>query len=81
MFDSDEQSSQSKVRMSIAQKIGIFILVSVFGVFMGLIIYDNQLVEPAVFAAARIIIFVILIATIYLFIRKLVKKQKEAMTR
>jgi len=45
---------------------------------MELNIYDNQLVEPAIFAAAGIIILVILIWTIYLFIMKLVKKRDEA---
>ena len=38
----------------------------------------NQLVELNIFAAAGIIIFVILITTIYLFIKQLVKKQDEA---
>jgi len=41
---------------------------------MELNIYDNQLVEPAIFAAVGIIILVILTGIIYLFIRKLVKK-------
>ena len=37
----------------------------------------NQLVEPNIFAAAGIIIFVILISIIYLYIKKLVKKKGE----
>ncbi len=37
----------------------------------------NQLVEPNIFAAAGIIIFVILISIIYLFNRKLIKKKGE----
>ena len=37
----------------------------------------NQLVEPNIFAAAGIIIFVILISIIYLYIKKLIKKKGE----
>ena len=78
MYDSNEQSSQSKVRMPISLKAGIFILASIFIVCMGMIICDKQLVEPGVFATAGIIIVVILLSTMSLFIRKLVEKLDKA---
>ena len=77
MYDSNEQSGQGRVGISSAKISGIFILISVLVVIMGLIIYDKQLVEPDVFAASGIIIAIIL-STIYLFIWKLVKKLDEA---
>ena len=78
MYDSKEQSNQSRIRISVAQKASIIILVSVFIVMMGLIIYDKQLVEPDIFAVAGIIIVVILLSTMYLFISKLINKLDEA---
>jgi len=77
MYDSNEQSGQGRVGISSAQIAGIFILISVLVVIMGLILYYKQLVEPDVFAASGIIIAIIL-STIYLFIWKLVKKLDEA---
>lgn len=76
MYDGNEQSRQARVRISRAQIVGIFILISVLVVIMGLTIYDKQRVEPDVFAASGIIIAIIL-STIYLFIWKLVKKLDE----
>jgi hypothetical protein len=48
--DSDNESNQPIVKISIAQKIGIFFLIPLFVVIMGFIIYDMQLVDPKVFA-------------------------------
>lgn len=78
MYDSNEQSSQSKIRMPIALKAGIFILASIFVVCMGMIIYDKQLVDSSVFATAGIIIVVILLLTMSLFIRRLIENLDEA---
>ena len=77
MNDSNEQSRHARVRISSPQITGIFILISVLVIIMGLIIYDKQLVEPDVFAASGMIIAIIL-STIYLFIWKLVKNLDEA---
>jgi len=41
----------------------------------------KQLAEPGIFAAAGIIIFVILLSTIYFFIKGLIKKRNEAYDR
>jgi len=79
--DKDISSSQPKVTISIAQKIGIFFLIPVFVVIMGFITYDMQLVSPKVFAAAVIIIFLAFPTTVYLFIRRLVMKEYTAYKR
>ena len=81
MSDSEKESSQLKVRISITQKIGIFFLIPVFIVGAGFIIYDRQLADPSVIAVTGAITFIIFLATAYLFIRKLVKKQYEAYLR
>lgn len=81
MSDSDKESNQPIVKISIAQKIGIFFLIPLFVVIMGFIIYDMQLVDPKVFAVAGIIIFLTLLATVYLFIRRLITKQYAAYKR
>lgn len=81
MSDSEKESSQLKVRISITQKIGIFFLIPVFIVGAGFIIYDKQLADPSVIAATGSVIFIIFLATAYLFVRKLIKKQYEAYLR
>lgn len=78
MPDGNKYAGQSRVRMSLVQKIVIFIPVSVFIVFMGLIIHGKQPVEPGIFAMGGIIILVVLLSIIYLYIKGLVKKLDEA---
>jgi len=78
MYHNNEQSGQTKVRISSAQKAGMFILLSIFLICMGAIIYDKQLVEPGIFAAAATIIMVILLLAMSLFIRELIKKLDAA---
>lgn len=77
MYDNNEQSRHIRVRISRAQIAGIFVLISVLVIIMGLIIYDKQLVEPDVFAMSGMII-VIILSTIYLFIWNLIKKLDDA---
>ena len=77
MYDNNEQSMHTRVRISRAQIAGIFVLISVLVIIMGLIIYDKQLVEPDVFAMSGMII-VIILSTIYLFIWNLIKKLDDA---
>lgn len=81
MSDSRELSSQPKVKISIVQKFGIFCLVPAFIVSTGLIIYDKKLADPTVIAVTGFIIFIIFLVTIYLVIRRVVKKQYEAFRR
>lgn len=78
MYDNNEQLSQSKIRISTAQKAVIFILLSIFLICMVMIIYDKQFVEPGIFAAAATIIMVILLSAMSLFIRELIEKLNEA---
>ncbi len=78
MSDSDKNLTQPGVKFSIAQKIVIFFLIPVFIVVAGIIIYDRQLADPGIIAATGFIIFIIFLATVYLYIRKLVKKQYDA---
>ena len=78
MSDKEITSNQPIVGISIIQKMVIFFLIPVFVVIMGFIIYDMQLVSPKVFAVAGIIIFLTFLATVYLFIRRLVTKQYAA---
>ncbi len=77
MYDNNEQSRHIRVRISRAQIAGIFVLISVLVIIMGLFIYDKQLVEPDVFAMSGMII-VIILSTIYLFIWNLIKKLDDA---
>jgi len=77
MYDNNEQSRHTSVRISRVQIVGIFVLISVLVIIMGLIIYDKQLVETDVFATIGMII-VIILSTIYLFIWNLIKKLDEA---
>jgi len=77
MYDNNEQSRHTRVRISKTQIVSIFVLISVLVIIMGLIIYDKQLVEPDVFAMSGMII-VIILSTIYLFIWNLIKKLDEA---
>lgn len=77
MYDNNEQSRHTRVRISRTQIAGIFVLISVLVIIMGLIIYDKQLVEPDVFAMSGMII-VIILSTIYLFIWNLIKKLDDA---
>ena len=77
MYDNNEQSRHIRVRISKVQIVGIFVLISVLVIIMGLIIYDKQLVEPDVFAMSGMII-VIILSTIYLFIWNLIKKLDDA---
>ena len=77
MYDNNDQSKHSRVRISRTQIVGIFVLISVLVIIMGLIIYDKQLVEPDVFAMSGMII-VIILSTIYLFIWNLIKKLDDA---
>jgi len=77
MYDNNEQSRHTRVRISKAKIVSIFVLISVLVIIMGLIIYDKQLVEPNVFATGGMII-VIILSTIYLFIWNLIKKLDEA---
>lgn len=77
MYDNNEQSRPIRVRISRAKIAGIFVLISVLVIIMGLIIYDKQLVEPDVFAMSGMII-VIILSTIYLFIWNLIKKLDDA---
>ncbi len=77
MYDNNEQSRHIRVRISRAKIAGIFVLISVLVIIMGLIIYDKQLVEPDVFAMSGMII-VIILSTIYLFIWNLIKKLDDA---
>lgn len=81
MSDSGELSSQSKVKISIVQKFGIFCLMPAFIVSTGLIIYDKKLADPTVIAITGCAIFIIFLIAIYLIIRRLVKKQYEAFRR
>ena len=46
MSNSDIQSDQLKARISIAQKIGIFLFIPVFVIVTGTIIYDQKLADP-----------------------------------
>jgi diguanylate cyclase (GGDEF)-like protein len=77
MLGSNEQLTLDRVRIPSSQLAGIFILISVLVVIMGLIIYDKQLVDPDVFAASGIVI-IILLLTIFLFAWKLAKRLDEA---
>jgi len=77
MYDSKGQSRQVRVRISNPQIIGVFILITVLVVIMGLIIYDKHLVEQDIFVVSGIIIAIIL-SSIFLFIWKLAKKLDEA---
>ena len=77
MYDNNEQSMPTRVRISRAKIACIFVLISVLVIIMGLIIYDKQLVEPDVFAMSGMII-VIILSTIYLFIWNLIKKLDDA---
>jgi len=79
--DSDNESNQPIVKISIALKIGIFVLTPVFIVISGFIIYDRQLADPGVIAATGFIIIVIFLAMAYLFVRKLVTNQYQAYLR
>jgi len=74
MYHNYEQSGHPKARISSALKAGIFILLSIFLICMGMIIYDKQFVEPGIFAAAAIIVMAILLSTMSLFIRGLMEK-------
>lgn len=72
MIVSDRQLIRFESSMSTLQKVGIAVLIiSVFGIFIGLIIFDKQLVEAKVYAPAVITILVIFFSTIYFLIRKL----------
>jgi len=77
MYDNNEQSRHTRVRISKVKIVSIFVLISVLVIIMGLIIYDKHLVEPYVFAMSGMII-VIILSTIYLFIWNLIKKLDEA---
>ena len=78
MSISDIEADQLKTRISIAQKIGIFLFIPVFVIVTGTIIYDQKLADPGVIALTGLIVLVIFLVTAYLFVRKLVKKQYDA---
>lgn len=78
MSDSDKSSAQPGVKFSIAQKIGIFFLMPVFIVVAGIFIYHKQLADPAIIAATGFIVVIIFLVAVYLYVRKLVKKQYDA---
>ncbi len=81
MSNSDIQSDQLKARISIAQKIGIFLFIPVFVIVTGTIISDQKLADPGVIALTGLVVLVIFLVTAYLFVRKLVKKQYDAYLR
>ncbi len=78
MSDSDKESNQPIDKISVVQKTGIFVLIPVFVVISGFIIYNKQLADPAVIAATGFIIIVIFLAIAYLYIRTLVTKRYQA---
>ena len=65
MSDSGELSSQPKVKVSIPQKFGIFLLMPAFIVSTGLIIYDKKLADPAIIATTGLVIFIIFLIAFY----------------
>ncbi len=81
MSDGRKPSNQPKIEISILQKFGIFCLMPAFIVSSGLIIYDKKLADPAVIAVTGFIVFVIFLVAVYLFIRRVVKKQYETFRR
>jgi diguanylate cyclase (GGDEF)-like protein len=80
MVDNNEQLMKGNIRITSAKIIGLFILVSVLIIIIGVVIYSKQLVEKDLFIASSITIAIVL-STIFWFIWKLVRKLDEAYTK
>ncbi len=65
------RSGKPRFRISIAQITGIFILIIVFCVLLGLIIYGKEILEPGTLAMAGILIFFSILLIIYFPVRKM----------
>ena len=78
MTDDNEQSVESVTRMSNAQKIGMSVLITVFVVIMGMIVFGRQHINVSVFAAAGTIAIAYLLSVLYLITSNLLKKLNEA---
>jgi len=81
LSDSDKSATQPGLKFSIAQKIGIFFLIPVFIVAAGIIIYDQKLADPGIIAATGFVVVIIFLVSVYIYVRKLVKKQYDAYLR
>ncbi len=78
MSADNNQPGQSKAWISIVQKTGIFLLISVFLTLIMIIIYDQQHVDLRIIAEAVIVVFVVLISVIYVIFRKLINQLNKA---
>jgi len=65
------RSGKPRFRISVTQKTGIFILISVFCILLGLIIYGKELLAPGILAIAGILIFFAILLAIYFPVRKM----------
>ncbi|MCH8262684.1 MAG: GGDEF domain-containing protein [Proteobacteria bacterium] len=78
MTDDNEQSVESVTRISNAQKMGMSVLITVFVVIMGMIVFGRQHINISVFAAAGTIVIAYLLSILYLITSNLLKKLNEA---
>ena len=71
MADNNKQYERPGSRIQTMQKIGIFILIAVYCVLMGLIISGKQPLQPGMLAVGGILIFFVILLVMYFRIRKL----------
>ena len=78
MTEDDEQSVEPVARLSNTQKVGVSVLISIFVVIVGIIVFGRQHINVGIFAAAGIIVISFLLSILYLIIRNLLQKLDEA---
>lgn len=78
MTDDNEQSVEPVTRISNAQKVGMSVLISVFVVIMGMIVFGRQHINVNIFATAGTIVIAFLLSILYLIISNLLQKLNEA---